>query len=67
MHVARQRVFATPQTLARPKVLDLKIKSNSVRFGICFEKKVKKNIPMVELSSETLPTTVQILVVAPFF
>jgi hypothetical protein len=26
VHVARQRVLAAPQTLARPKVLDLKIK-----------------------------------------
>ena len=41
MHVARQRVLAAPRTLARPKVLDLKIKSDCVRFGICFRKRLK--------------------------
>jgi hypothetical protein len=30
MHVARQRVLAAPQTLAWPKVLDLKIKKSKL-------------------------------------
>jgi hypothetical protein len=37
MHMARQRVLAAPRTLARPKVLDLKIKKH-VELKFVFKK-----------------------------